>query len=111
MSSSGFVASNLIAVGTTQAVGLQLGSHATLHQFSGSTLAHNACRLPLLPSNGELCKVRNVGAAALNVYPQVGGSINGLTVNTAYIVPTGAVVTSISTGSLSWPVLDGHLFR
>lgn len=108
MSSSGFVSSGLTALANAaQAAALQLLSNASLSQISTCTTTNNSCLLPVLPNNGQSCKVRNDGAAPLNVFPQVGGTINALAANAQYIVPIGAVVQFTSNGTLAWYVSDG----
>ena len=108
MSSSGYVASALVAlVNAVQAGALQLSSNAYLNVFGACTAAANSCLLPSLPYNGQVCKIRNDGAAPLNFFSQVGGTINALAANADYIIPVGAVVEFVSNGSLAWYVSNG----
>ena len=95
MSSSGFVSSGLVALANAvQAGALQLTANASFRQFSTCTTTNNSCLLPLLPSNGQTCKVRNDGATSLNVFPQVTGTINALAINAQYIVPLVLLLNS-----------------
>lgn len=105
MSSSGYVASGLTAlVNATQVGALQLSSYAFLSQFSTVTNAANSCLLPINPSSGQVCRVRNDSATGfnLNVFPQVGGQINALGVNIAFLLPVGETAEFVSSGSFTW---------
>lgn len=108
MSSFGYVNSGLSALANaTQTGAYQILNNAYLNQFTTVTAgALNSCLLPLNPVNGEICKIRNDSATGvnLNVYPQVGGQINALGNNVAYVLQSGAIAEFISTGSLTWLV-------
>lgn len=113
MSSSGFVASGLLALANDTQVGaLQLSSVANLNQISTCTTTNNSCLLPASVPNGFLCKIRNDSASgvSLNVFPQVGGVINALAANAPVFLPISGLAEFISIGGLNWLVSNASVF-
>lgn len=107
MSSSGYIATGLAAlVNAIQVGAYQILSNASLSQFTSVTATTNSCLLPLNPVYGQVCKIRNDSATffPLNIFPQVGGTINGLGANVQYILPVGGLVELASIGGIAWLV-------
>lgn len=94
----GNAAKGLSGAGSTQATATRLG--ADHNQFSTVAASQGA----VLPAAnvGEWMSVHNGGANALSVYPNVGGIINGGSVNAAVSVPAGKAAIFIPLDALSW---------
>lgn len=85
----------LVAQGTTQATALPLSGSFNVF---GTVAASTGCVLPAgLNKNGEVL-VKNNGANTLNVFPPLGGKINGGTANAAVTVAAAAALRLISDG-------------
>ncbi len=100
---NGTVFDGLTATGSVQADALPLPGdvNALTTVLSGSGV-----RLPSVPQPSDEIVVANFGANAVNVYPGVGGSIQGGAVNLPFSLPAGAVSAFIArTGSLNWTAL------
>lgn len=87
----------LVAAGTTQATALpivnDINMFATVAAGTGG----------VLPSFGSaFVAVFNGGANSLNVYPPVGGTINGAAVNTPFVVTAGKSTTFMSPDGVTW---------
>ena len=93
------VLSGLTALGSSQTTAFML-LNAADHQFTTVGSSTGAV-LPTarLPSS---VTVFNGGSNALSVYPPVGGSINGGTVNTATSVGTGTGIEFFAADTLTW---------
>lgn len=94
----GTVAKAQTSVGTTQATALKIGSDHT--QFT-TVAASSGAVLPA-PNAGEWRSVFNGGANALTVYPNVGGTINGGSVNAGVSVAAGKGALFIPLDGLTW---------
>ena len=107
MLSPGYVQTGLVAAANnTQTAALQIISGPICNQIATCTATNNSCLLPLNPSVGSTCKIRNDGAVSLNVFPQTGGQINALGVNVAYVVPPAGVVEFIAISTLNYVVIN-----
>lgn len=105
--SSGYVASGLSALANfTQVGAYQISSLAYLNQFTAVTAILNSCLLPINPSAGQICKIRNDSTTGngLVVFPQVGGIISGFVANAQYVIAVGGVIEFTSIGSLNWVI-------
>jgi hypothetical protein len=98
------VANLVVAAGTTQATGTQLGNAinliTTVPASTGVVLPAAIIGLRIV--------VRNAGANALNVYPATGAQINALGVNAAYSLATNTSIEFFCTtggGSGQWYTL------
>ncbi len=82
---TGTVGDGLVATGTTQADALLISNDmavfATVASGAGAIFTQGG-------ENDQYCVV-NGGANALSIYPPVGGTINALSVNAAYSLPSG----------------------
>jgi len=95
----GNVADNLTATGTAQVDALPLAAGANVF----STVASGTgARLFTASDIGDTQTVYNQGANSLNIYPPVGGTIQGLSVNAALAVVTGSATTFQKTNNTTW---------
>ena len=76
------------------------------NQISTSTNIANAILLPPNPYIGQQYVFRNDGAFYCQVYPQVGGQINSLVVNAAYLLPAVGQITPIAITTSKWFVFS-----
>lgn len=95
-----FTAGNtLTATGTMQSDALLLA--ATINRVT-TVAASTGVRLYSAPVGGDVQVVFNGGANPLNVYPQTGGNINQLAVNTAMILPINTACTYYAVSATVW---------
>lgn len=93
------LATGLTALGSTQATALPLG--AKFNHF-GTVGASTGARLPSdSPLNAEIF-VKNGSGTTLNIYPPVGYSIDGGTVNAAVTLSGATTVRFIAKGDGNW---------
>lgn len=93
---------NLTATGTNQATGFQIPLGQDVSIFS-TVASGTAATLPTGSiSSGEEYVVANHGANALLLYPPVGGSIAGLSANTATTVPANKAAYLMYIGANTW---------
>lgn len=94
----------LTAAGTTQATALQLVDNKEFYQVSTAG-ASSGVLLPKGASPGDEVFIMNSGANACAVYPQLGGSLNNTTANTAVSVPTTKSAHAYALTALNWVVV------
>lgn len=100
----GTIVDNLASAGTSQADALQLTEDINIIV---TVAANSGVRLPPVPQPGDEILVSNVGANPLNVYPGVGGSIQGAAVNAPYTLSANASASfTARTGSQNWVVMS-----
>jgi len=87
----------------SQSGGLAL-SGAAFQQFSTVGATTNSATLPK-PVNGQRITIRNDGANPLNVYPAVGGTIDGQAANAAQVVLAGSSIELTSKDGNAWSSL------
>jgi hypothetical protein len=95
MSSAGFLSSDIIAIGTTQATCLTTGilvPGCTFYQVGTCTSTNNGVLLPANQPNGTAISIRNDGAYTLNIYPPTGLKINDRAANIALQLGQGLIV-------------------
>lgn len=79
----------LTATGTTQGTALPLPADVC---YFTTVAANSGCILPAANA-GDAGTIFNGGASSLNVYPPVGGAINKLGANAAYVLATATPST------------------
>lgn len=84
----------------TQAGGVLLTTSVNI--VGTATVAGNSVTLPPTRVVGEVYVVRNNGAYAISVFPNVGQSINSNSANVAYSVPVATTVNFIAFAMGSW---------
>lgn len=94
----GNAAKGLSGAGTTQATATPLAADHS--EFS--TVAASQGAVLAAPNVGEWVSIRNGGANALSVYPNVGAKINGGSVNAAVSLPAGKAGIFIPLDALTW---------
>jgi len=100
---NGFAIDGLTATGSTQGTALNLSADVNVVT---TTAASTGVLLPSNPSPGDEIVVANLGANALNVYPNTGGAIQALAANTAFSLAAGKTAKFVArTGSLNWVVV------
>jgi hypothetical protein len=89
----------MVATGSTQTTAVPLVA-GTNHQFSTVTSGTGA----ILPVGQDVVRVVNLGANALLVYPPVGGTISGGSINAAVSVSAASYATFWGGGGncLAW---------
>ena len=98
----GSVATGLTAAGTTQTTALALTADVN---SVGTTALSSGVILPATASQSDTVVVFNGGANALEVYPPVGGTINGGATNAGVSLATlkGAEFRCVAaSGGLTW---------
>lgn len=101
-----FVTDNVVAAGATQGTATLLAGGGR-HRIITTPVGSGVILTPNANISGLKMFVLNHGANALNVYPQVGGSINtianvNLGVNIPFVVAVGTSTTFVSLGATSW---------
>lgn len=91
------------AAGTTQATATLLTTPIT---NVTSVAASSGVRLPDNTPIGMRIVVRNSGASNLNVYPQVGGQINALGTNAAFVAEVSTNLEFIAVSTTQWYTLN-----
>ncbi len=84
----------------TQADGTQLA--AAVNVIATCATGGDSALLPKGVQAGDEVWVRNNGAASANVYPQVGGAINGGSANAALAVANGKTAIFKAVSDLDW---------
>lgn len=99
---NGTVATALTGAGTTQATATALASATNVF---GTTALSTGARLPA-GNLGDEVFIRNAGANPLAVYPPVGGTINGGTLNaadtTALAIASSYRYKCVAANGLTW---------
>jgi hypothetical protein len=88
------------ATGSTQATGVLLDEEYNV--IATCATAGDSVTLPVPDSAGVRRVIINLGAAACDVFPAVGGSINDESANTAVSVPAEGSLELISTSTTQW---------
>lgn len=100
---NGTASDGLVATGSTQGTALMLPSDVNVFT---TVAASTGCLLNANPAPGDEILVANLGANALLVYPPVGGTIQGGSVNAGFSVAASKTAKFIArTGSLNFIVL------
>jgi hypothetical protein len=95
------------AAGSAQGDALAITSGACCVVVT-TAAASTGVRLPATRTDGDVIKVVNQGANALNVYPATGDRINGGTANAAVVVPAaGGNRTFVFRGKDATPTWEG----
>src|SRR4051812_45850824 len=76
------ITANLLA----QATGTAIKAGSLFNQIGTCTSTNNAVLLPTSPYLGQYYKFRNDGAAYCQIFPPVGGTINSLAANAAFLL-------------------------
>lgn len=101
---NGIVFDGLVATGTTQADALLLPGDVNVVSV---VTANSGVVLPPIPQPSDEIMVTNLGANMLNVYAFPGGTIQGVTANTPFQLPSGASASFVArAGSSNWVVLS-----
>lgn len=83
---------------------------STINRVGTCATAGDSVLLPVaVPGLSNGVTVINDGAAACNVFPQTGETINTLAANQAFSVPAGAVVVFFSTAATAWQTFPGSI--
>lgn len=97
----GSLASGIVATaGGTQAAGVALT--AGINVLGTVAIGGDSAVLPASPGVGDEIWVRNNGAASANVFPRVGGTINGAAANAALAVANGKTALFKAISTLDW---------
>jgi hypothetical protein len=89
----------LTATGTNQATALQLA--ANINQVT-TTAASTGVILAASPGAGDWMMIYNGGANPLKVYPQTGGTLNGLSTNTGITLAVKTSVIFFAADAIAW---------
>ena len=97
----GSLAAGIIArAGGTQALGTPL--NAGINVIATCATGADSVLLPASSGVGDELFIRNNGAASANVFPQVGGTINGAAANAALAVANGKTAIFKAISALDW---------
>lgn len=98
---------NVAATGTTQGTAFQMTTTYNLFNSVATGVTDGA----LLPINGAtdagtLCCIKNRGVGILQVYPQLGGTIDAAGANVPTAVVAAASVTFVARSQLNWDTVN-----
>ena len=94
---TGSANSTIAAAGTTQATATVLNADTnTVNSGTGGVIAQSSI------AGNKIVTVINRSGAAINLYPAVGHTFDGLATNTAISIPNGGFLELVATSTTSW---------
>ena len=94
---TGSANSTIAAAGTTQATATVLNADTnTVNSGTGGVIAQSSI------AGNKVVTVINRSGAAINLYPAVGHTFDGLATNTAISIPNGGFLELVATSATSW---------
>jgi hypothetical protein len=97
----GAIITGLTATGPNRATALQLANRSGLNEIT-TVAANTGVILPMPKRPGMTISIANQGASTLNVYPQLGGTIDNGTANAAVTLLAGKSATYEASSLMNW---------